>query len=126
VKIGTVEDGRSSTVIDSLKTLVGSVGRPRPPGKGFLDAASTPGATMMLMAAQPSRPRDPNQLGKLIVDIATGESDEPAIPTAKPNGRARGGEAGGKARADALSAERRRAIAKKAALTRWAGEQAPN
>jgi hypothetical protein len=69
------------------------------------------------------RPRDPNQLAKLVVDIATGEADDPAIPA--HDGRRRSGKAGGKARADALSAERRQAIAKKAARTRWAAQQAP-
>lgn len=70
------------------------------------------------------RPRDSNQLAKLVVDIATGEAaEEPAIPA--QNGRRRSGEAGGKARADALSAERRRAIARKAARTRWAAQQPP-
>lgn len=66
------------------------------------------------------RPRDPSQLGKLIVDIATGESDEPAIPAPKQSGRQRGGEVGGKARAAALTSEQRSAIARKAARSRWA------
>lgn len=68
----------------------------------------------------PKRPRDPNQLGKLIVDIATGDADDPAIPEPKQKGRQHSGEVGGKARADALSPEQRRAIARKAAQARWA------
>lgn len=65
------------------------------------------------------RPRDPNQLGKLVVDIATGEiENEPVAP--KHEGRRRGGEAGGKARASSLNPEERRAIARKAAAARWA------
>lgn len=74
------------------------------------------------------RPRDPNQLGKLIVDLSVGEAEEP-IPKPKPGdegkdpaavalGR-RGGLKGGKARAKALSPEKRKAIAKKAAKARW-------
>jgi hypothetical protein len=64
------------------------------------------------------RPRDPIQLGKLIVDIATGQVEDrepdqeetPAIKLAKQ---------GGKARAAKLSAKRRREIAQQAAQARW-------
>lgn len=71
-----------------------------------------------------ARPRDPNELAKLIADIATGEIDD--RPTTDDGrdlaavmlGR-RGGLKGGKARADALSPERRREIAKRAAAARW-------
>src|SRR5260364_325075 len=73
---------------------------------------------------KPKRPRDPNQLAKLIVDIATGE----AIP---PENNLRrkillllhlvgwGGVKGGKARAEKLTPEQRSNIAKKAAKKRW-------
>jgi hypothetical protein len=69
------------------------------------------------------RPRDPNQLGKLIVDIATGEADEPGSdaaknPAAVKFGR-KGGLKGGKARASKLTPEQRSAIARKAAEARW-------
>lgn len=70
------------------------------------------------------RPRDPNQLAKLIVDMATGEAlpdapaDEGKNPAAVALGRL-GGQKGGKARAASLSKRRRVAIAKKAAATRW-------
>lgn len=69
----------------------------------------------------PKRPRDPNQLGKLIVDIATGESPDDVSPKKKaPDTHGRtGGLKGGNARAKALSPERRRSIAKKAAKARW-------
>ena len=71
------------------------------------------------MATRPKRPRDPNQLGKLIVDIAIGEIQQPKIdPSVTPKGRA-GGLAGGKARAIVLTPKRRRQIAKKAAKARW-------
>lgn len=71
----------------------------------------------------PKRPRDPNQLAKLIVDIATGETDEVKTedgknPAAVALGR-RGGLKGGKARADSLTAKQRSEIAKKAAKARW-------
>lgn len=69
------------------------------------------------------RPRDPSQLAKLVVDIATGQAalpktDEGKDPAAVALGR-RGGLKGGKARAAKLSAKRRAAIARKAAAARW-------
>jgi hypothetical protein len=67
------------------------------------------------------RPRDPNQLGKLMVDIMTGEAED-AISAAKKNpdrkGRA-GGLKGGKARAAQLSPVDRADIARTAAEARW-------
>jgi hypothetical protein len=72
-----------------------------------------------------ARPRDPNQLAKHIVDIATGGDDVKASkkkddrdPAAVSLGR-RGGLKGGLARAAKLTAEERSAIAKKAALARY-------
>jgi hypothetical protein len=71
----------------------------------------------------PKRPRDPNQLVKLIVDLASGERTEtkPAAPTPAQEFARSGGLAGGKARADVLTPERRKEIAKKAAAKRWGG-----
>ncbi len=65
-------------------------------------------------------PTDISQLGKFIVDQTT------TLPTEKPEknpaavalGRL-GGLKGGKARAEKLSAKKRKAIAQKAAKTRW-------
>lgn len=68
--------------------------------------------------AKPKRPRDPNVLAKLIVDIATGQVEEKPAPKEAPKGRA-GGLRGGRARADALSSQQRVQIAKKAAQSRW-------
>ena len=68
--------------------------------------------------SKPKRPRDPNQLAKLIVDIATGEAEN-TKPAAPHPDRRKGGLKGGKARAKALSARKRRGIAKKAAKARW-------
>jgi hypothetical protein len=42
------------------------------------------------MTAHPKRPRDPNQLAKLIIDIATGEVDD-REPTPEENLRPRNG-----------------------------------
>jgi hypothetical protein len=69
------------------------------------------------------RPRDPNQLGKLIVDLATGEAedaptDESKDPAAVALGR-KGGLKGGKARAESMTPEQRSDAAKKAAEARW-------
>ena len=65
------------------------------------------------------RPRDPNQLAKLIVDIATGEAEDTVSDSKRhPKGRS-GGLRGGTARAKSLSAAKRKAIARKAANSRW-------
>ena len=82
------------------------------------------------------RPADPNELAKRIVDLATGEAVEaekaPEVqpdaskddappeknPAAVALGR-RGGLKGGRARADSLSSEQRKEIARKAAAKRW-------
>lgn len=70
------------------------------------------------------RPRDPNQLAKLITDIATGKAedrlrtDDGRDLAAVLLGR-RGGLKGGRARANSLSADRRAEIARNAALARW-------
>jgi hypothetical protein len=66
------------------------------------------------------RPRDPNQLAKLIVDIATGEAED-TVSDAKrnPSKRRAGGLKGGKARAHQLTPEQRQDIARLAARARW-------
>ncbi len=70
------------------------------------------------------RPRDPNQLGKLIVDLATGEAedsdpDEGKDPAAVELGR-KGGLKGGKARAAKMTPEERSEASRRAAKARWA------
>lgn len=74
------------------------------------------------MAKQPKRPRDPNQLAKLITDLATGDKEENNVSIfnvhAVELGRL-GGLKGGKARANKLTKEQRVEIAKKAAKKRW-------
>lgn len=72
------------------------------------------------------RPRDPNQLAKFIVDMATAgtkesrgtTADGKKIPEAVALGT-KGGRKGGRARAEALSPERRKEIARLAASKRW-------
>lgn len=68
------------------------------------------------------RPRDPNQLAKSIIDIATGETpDRPPAPEeeGKDPAAAALGRKGGAARAKSLDAKRRAEIAKQAARKRW-------
>lgn len=74
----------------------------------------------------PKRPRDANQLAKSIVDIATGQHEE-VVPVQADDGKdpaavslgRRGGLKGGRARAERLTPERRKEIAKRAAAARW-------
>jgi hypothetical protein len=70
------------------------------------------------MAKRPKRPRDPNQLAKLILDIATGGAEN-VKPVAPREGQRKGGLKGGKARAKKLPAKTRQAIARRAAAARW-------
>ena len=71
---------------------------------------------------KPKRPRDPNQLGKLIVDLSVGEADDSKN---MPDDRGKDpaamalGRKGGKARAASLSKKRRSEIATRAASARW-------
>ena len=70
----------------------------------------------------PRRPRDPAQLAKLVVDMATGEvpNDKEQVLAAlreqeQPTGRAKSA----RARAASQTAERRSEIARNAADARW-------
>ena len=78
------------------------------------------------MATKPKRPRDANQLAKLVIDIATGEreNDKPTESARQRAGRA-GGLRGGKSRMAALSEEERLRLAQQAASVRWSKEGAP-
>jgi hypothetical protein len=75
------------------------------------------------MPKVPKRPRDPNQLAKAIVDIATGAAPDtvPLSSPAKEFAR-KGGLKGGVARAAKLTADQRRDIARRAAEVRWANK----
>ncbi|MEX2375770.1 MAG: histone H1 [Dehalococcoidia bacterium] len=83
------------------------------------------------MDKKPHRPRDPNQLAKMIVDLATGEAEEPREPTPDEQGKdphavalgKRGGKRGGVARAESLTPEQRSQIARKAAQARWKSDR---
>ena len=72
------------------------------------------------------RPRDPAQLAKLMIDIASGEvEDRPPTPEEQGKSASRvergkaGGPKGGRARAMKLTPEQRAEIARVAAQTRW-------
>jgi hypothetical protein len=80
-----------------------------------------------VMPERSRRPRDASQLGKLIVDIATGEAegldpDAGKDATAVASGR-KGGLKGGKARAAKLTPEQRSDSARWAAERRWRSDQ---
>jgi hypothetical protein len=76
------------------------------------------------------RPRDPNQLAKLVIDIATGQVEDKPDPRPGDSGKdpaavslgRRGGLKGGKARAAAMTPERRVEIARQAAAKRWSSK----
>jgi hypothetical protein len=68
------------------------------------------------------RPRDPAQLAKLMIDIASGEVED-REPTPEEQGKDPAavamGKRGGKARAAKMTKTQRSAIARKAARSRW-------
>jgi hypothetical protein len=70
------------------------------------------------MPKRSSKPTDVNQLAASIVQDATKEDPPEKNPAAVALGRL-GGLKGGKARAEKLSAERRKQIARLAAKARW-------
>lgn len=82
------------------------------------------------MTKHPKRPRDANQLAKAIVDIATGECKDESrsalVDSAAAELGRRGGLKGGRRRAEKLSPEERRAIARKAAAARWGKDDSGN
>jgi hypothetical protein len=74
------------------------------------------------MQKKPKRPRDPNQLGKLIVDLSVGEADDSknmSDESGKDSAAVALGKKGGKARARSLTPKQRKDIARKAARVRW-------
>jgi hypothetical protein len=74
------------------------------------------------MPTHRKRPRDFSQAAKLVIDIATGQvEDRPPTPEerGKDPAAAALGAKGGRARAEGMSAKRRRQIVRKAAQARW-------
>jgi hypothetical protein len=71
------------------------------------------------MSKTPKRPRDPNQLARAIVDIATGDGEQaPELPMPVKRAKAAGAK-GGPARAKSLTPKQRSEIASLAAQARW-------
>lgn len=64
----------------------------------------------------PKRPRDPNQLAKSIIDIATGQAEEGPEPSPM---RSKSGAKGGARRAANLTPEQRAEASRLAAQARW-------
>lgn len=84
----------------------------------------------MLGRPRKKRPRDVSQRARLIVEIATGQVEDRSENEGKnvhavALGRL-GGQKGGKARAEKLTAEQRRESARKAAQARWAKKDSKN
>ncbi len=77
------------------------------------------------MTKAPKRPRDFSQAAKLVIDVATGQTED-REPTPEEQGKdpaaAALGKKGGAARAKAIDADRRTEIARKAATKRWAAK----
>jgi hypothetical protein len=78
----------------------------------------------MSTVKRPQRPRDINQLAKALVDESVGNASpaEPEPDTRNPHALALGAKGwskGGRARAEKLTPEHRREIAKRAAAKRW-------
>lgn len=69
------------------------------------------------MVKPPKRPRDAAQLARFIGEIASGERKRPEDAPIDEKAKKRGD-----ARAEKLSPQRKRAIAKKAAKARWSRE----
>lgn len=76
-------------------------------------------STKRNMPKTPKRPRDPNQLGKSIIDIATGNAHPDLQDAGKDPAAVALGRKGGQARAGSLSKKKRKEIAEKAAKARW-------
>ncbi len=70
------------------------------------------------MTKPPKRPRDPNQLAKLMIDIASGDVEE-AEKSVTEKRASTAGKKGGPARAASLTPEERSEIARVAAAARW-------
>jgi hypothetical protein len=84
---------------------------------------------MLTRASRPRRPRAPNLLARSVVEDLIGERmDGSSLPPRRPEREKNpaavalsmlGASKGGKARAESLSARKRKMIAKKAAEARW-------
>lgn len=80
-----------------------------------------------VMPNRPKRPRDPFQLAHQVFQEASGEAPCQPLPENDPAtiAKRKGGIKGGAKRASALTPERRKEIAQKAAAKRW-GKKTPS
>lgn len=87
--------------------------------------ASHPWHTLSMASPSSKLTKDPNQMAKYIVDMSTGEIPKKDPPQQREKNPAAvalgklGASKGGKARAEKLSDEERKKIARKAAEARW-------
>lgn len=72
----------------------------------------------MSRMAKPKRPRDPNQLAKMVVALSVGDAED-APETAKARSGRAGGLKGGATRMAGLSPTQRSELGRKAAAKRW-------
>ena len=95
--------------------------------KFFVGIMPPPCHVSVMLDRSSKRPRDPNQLAKLMVGIASGDASGPPSrlvserkkdPAAVALGR-KGGLKGGLARASKMSPEERSLVARNAAAARW-------
>jgi hypothetical protein len=70
------------------------------------------------------RPADANQRAVMVARIATGKIEDKVTSDGKNAAAVALGRMGGKARAEGMSAKRRKEIAKKAAKQRWSRQRA--
>jgi len=79
-----------------------------------------------MLEKRPKRPRDPAQLAKLMIDIASGEVEDREL-TPEEQGKDPAavalGRKGGEARAKKLTSSQRKSAARKAVNTRWAARK---
>ena len=68
---------------------------------------------------KPKRPRDPSQLAKMMIDVATGNKKDTITSESSPRRGQIGGRKGGKTRAMQMTSEQRSEAAKIAASARW-------
>jgi hypothetical protein len=115
-------------VVSQFEQVVGIEAKMHRLGDICSGLSGVSGTVVAMPERSRKRPRDPNQLAKAIVDIATGEAQDDAPenvgkdPAAVALGR-KGGLKGGKARAAKLSAAERSEAARNAAKARWERQQ---
>ena len=119
--VATDDPAAAEKAVRELVSPHRAVEDPRPALRGnYQETGASARQSMAPMTTKRlKRPRDPIQLGKLIVDIATGQVQEEQELDAKGKAAVARGRRGGPARAQALTPEQRSEIARAAAQARW-------